>query len=135
MIWWLRSCHYEYGEYQRVVHQCQQSREAENLMRRNSYEQLKKEQDILECCSAGILHMWVAWQSLIANSKLRDSFIRILLKKKNHIFFFCWSFIHYLPIFLKTCCTCGNLLEELHTFWGGWGVCITCIVSLIICWW
>lgn len=88
MIWWLRSCHYEYGEYQRVVHQCQQSREAENLMRRNSYEQLKKEQDILECCSAGILHMWVAWQSLIANSKLRDSFIRILLKKKNPYIFF-----------------------------------------------
>lgn len=74
MIKQLRSCQHECGEYQRVAHQYLQSMEAENLVRGNSYKQLKKEQDMLECYSAGVLPMWVVWQSLIITSKLRVAF-------------------------------------------------------------
>lgn len=88
MIQWLRSCQHECGEYQRVAQHCHQSREAENPVRGNSYKQLKKEQDTLECYSTGILHMCVVCQSLMTTSKLRDSFLRIIFKKKRYTFFF-----------------------------------------------
>lgn len=38
MIQWLRSCQHECGEYQRVAHQCHQSREPKNLVKGSSYQ-------------------------------------------------------------------------------------------------
>lgn len=65
MIRWLESCQRECWGYNRIAHQCDQSGEAEDLVRGKSYRQLKKGWDMLEGFSTGILHMWMAWQSLI----------------------------------------------------------------------